>query len=71
MKILPRKTRNAALTMIELWIVVPVIALLATIILPALAHRNARASRIQCSSNLKQIGMSEVDPIRWTTKRRN
>jgi prepilin-type processing-associated H-X9-DG protein len=42
----------------ELLIVIAIIGILLTAFLPALAKRKARSSRIGCTNNLKQIGLS-------------
>jgi prepilin-type N-terminal cleavage/methylation domain-containing protein len=56
MKLRIQKRRNRALTLPEVFVVIAILAVLVAMLLPALAAKYRRSSRINCVSNLKQIG---------------
>src|SRR5947207_18555 len=49
---------SSAFTLLELLCVIAIIAILAALVLPALGQTRARAQRIQCVSQLRQVGLA-------------
>lgn len=65
-----RASISARFTLIELLIVISIIAILASMLLPALASARVRAKSAACRTNLKQLGMALTvysnDHDQWT-----
>lgn len=56
-----RRTFRRGFTVLELVVVIGVVAILTSLLMPALSKVRVAAERVQCASNMRQIGCALID----------
>src|SRR5580692_6008483 len=57
------RSKKTGFTLIELLVVIAIIAILAAILFPVFAQAREKARQASCMSNLKQLGLAELQYV--------